>query len=317
MRSPRWRGPAPAPIERSQPRRASLPSDTLVNPSPSRAFADHRRGVVLLAVSALIFTIEVALIRYVGARATPEQVVFCRAFAQFVLVLAWFVWTGRWSALRTRRPDLHIARGLASITSWWFYYKSFLSLDLALATTLTFTTQLFVVAFAAPVLGERVGLRRAGLAGLGFVGVVVVTRVGTVQFDPGVLYGLFSSVVGAAIIFLSRALTRTETTPAILFYIGVMTSIAAGIALLARPAPIGALDLALISLAGVLGAIGMGVMLEAYRVGEVSALAPVPYLRLVFALAIGLLVFGEVPTWTTLVGAAIIVAAALAAGRSG
>ena len=58
-------------------------------------------------------------------------------------------------------------------------------------------------------------------------------------------------------------------------------------------------------------------MIEAYRVGEVSALAPVPYLRLVFALVIGLLVFGEIPTWTTLLGAAMIVAAALGASRSG
>jgi drug/metabolite transporter (DMT)-like permease len=58
-------------------------------------------------------------------------------------------------------------------------------------------------------------------------------------------------------------------------------------------------------------------MIEAYRVGEVSALAPVPYLRLVLALVIGLLVFGEIPTWTTLLGAAIIVAAALGASRSG
>jgi drug/metabolite transporter (DMT)-like permease len=44
-----------------------------------------------------------------------------------------------------------------------------------------------VVAFAAPILGEQVGLRRAGLAALGFAGVVVVTRIGTVQFDPTVL----------------------------------------------------------------------------------------------------------------------------------
>jgi drug/metabolite transporter (DMT)-like permease len=294
-----------------------VPPNAAARPVPSRSVADHRRGVALLALSALIFTVEVALVRFVGARATPEQVVFCRAFAQFALVLAWFVWTGRWSSLQTNRPDLHLARGFASITSWWFYYKSFLSLDLALATTLTFTSQLFVVAFAAPILGEQVGLRRAGLAALGFAGVVVVTRIGTVQFDPTVLYGLFSAVVGAGIIFLSRALTRTETTPAILFYIGVMTTLASGAALLARPAPIEPSDLALIALAGALGAIGMGVMIEAYRVGEVSALAPVPYLRLVLALVIGLLVFGEIPTWTTLLGAAIIVAAALGASRSG
>jgi drug/metabolite transporter (DMT)-like permease len=77
---------------------------------PTLPSAGHARGVLLLALSGLIFTCEVALVRYVGERATPEQVVFCRAFAQFVLILAWFIWTGRWSALRTNRLDLHLAR---------------------------------------------------------------------------------------------------------------------------------------------------------------------------------------------------------------
>ncbi len=65
-----------------------------------------------------------------------------------------------------------------------------------------------------------------------------------------------------------------------------------------------------------LGAIGMAIMIEAYRVGEVSALAPVPYLRLVFALVIGFLAFGEIPSWTTLAGAAIIIVAAVGASRT-
>jgi hypothetical protein len=55
----------------------------------------HQRGVILLALSGLILTLEVAIVRHVGARATPEQVVFCRAFAQFVLIFGWFAWTAR------------------------------------------------------------------------------------------------------------------------------------------------------------------------------------------------------------------------------
>jgi drug/metabolite transporter (DMT)-like permease len=83
-----------------------------------------------------------------------------------------------------------------------------------------------------------------------------------------------------------------------------------------NPSPIAALDLALITLAGILGTAGMGVMLEAYRIGEVSALAPVPYVRLVFALVVGFFVFQEVPSWSTMLGAGIIVVAALGAGRN-
>jgi drug/metabolite transporter (DMT)-like permease len=168
------------------------------------------------------------------------------------------------------------------------------------------------VAFAGPVLGEKVGWRRA----IGFAGVLVVTGVGTVRFDPAMLYGLCSAVSGAIIVFLTRTLTRTETTASILFYIGLVTTVVWLVGVILNPSPIAALDLALITLAGILGTAGMGVMLEAYRIGEVSALAPVPYVRLVFALVVGFFVFQEVPSWSTMLGAGIIVVAALGAGRN-
>jgi drug/metabolite transporter (DMT)-like permease len=193
---------------------------------------------------------------------------------------------------------------------------SFLTLDLALATTLTFTTQLFVVGLAGPILGERVGLRRAGLALLGFLGVIVVTRVWDASFDPSVIYGLASALCGAGIVLISRALTRTETTDSILFYIGAVTSLGAGVALLANPQPIAFPDLGLVALAGALGVLGMAIMIEAFRIAEVSALAPAPYLRLVFAIIFGFALFGEMPTWSTLFGGGIIVLTALAASRS-
>lgn len=284
-------------------------------PPASAKASNNARGVALLAISGLLFTIEVALVRIVGTGATIEHVIACRAFAQLGLVGAYFFWTGEWRALQSRRPGLHLARGLASITSWWFYYASFLELDLALATTLTFTTQLFVVALAGPFLGERVDRVRAGLTALGFCGVAIVTRVWDAAFDPAIIYGVASAISGAAIVLISRALTRTETTPTILFYIGIITSIAALGALAANPQPIAPSDLALIILAGILGVAGMGIMIEAFRTSEVSALAPAPYLRLVFAIIFGFVLFGEVPTWTTLMGATLIVAAALVASR--
>ena len=276
----------------------------------------HGWAVLLLVLAAFVFTLEVALVRYVGSRATAEQVLFARALPQFVMLTAWFTWTGRWYELKTQHPNLHAARCVISIAAWWLYYQSFIRLDLALATTLTFTTQLFVVAFAGPVLGEKVGWRRAILALIGFAGVLVATGLGTVRFDPAILYGLASSVSGAIIVFLTRTLTRTESVASILFYIGLVTSAVWFVAVLANPTPIAALDLTLIVLAGILGTAGMGVMLEAYRIGEVSALAPVPYVRLVFALVVGFFVFHEVPSWATMVGAGIIVAAALSAGRN-
>jgi drug/metabolite transporter (DMT)-like permease len=276
----------------------------------------HGWAVALLTFAALLFTLEVALVRYVGHSATAQQVIFCRALPQLAIMSAWFAWNGRWHELRTSHPKLHAARGIISLAVWWLYYQSFIRLDLALATTLTFTTQLFVVALAGPVLGEKVGLRRAMLALIGFAGVLVATGLGTVRFDPAILYGLTNAVGSAAIVFLTRTLTRTESVASILFYIGLITSSVWLVVVILYPTPIAVLDLALIVLAGMIGTAGMCVMLEAYRIGEVSALAPVPYVRLAFALVVGFFVFQEVPSWSTMLGAGIIVLAAVGASRN-
>ena len=280
-----------------------------------RAGQNNLKGALLLIVASAFFTVEVALVRLAGPRVNEAQIIFCRASAQLLLVGLYFVWTRRWGELRTNRFGLHLTRGLLSVGSWWLYYLSFRLLDLTLATTLTFTTQLFSVAFAGPILGERVTPPRIVATIVGFVGIVVATGAGSAAFDPMVVIGITSAIAGTAIIFLSRALTATETTASILFYIGLITTIGAAPVLVLAWIPLDRVGIALIVTGAVAGLVGMGLMIEAYRVGEVSALAPFPYLRLVFAILAGWLVFAEVPGWHTVVGSLIVVAAALAISR--
>jgi drug/metabolite transporter (DMT)-like permease len=270
-----------------------------------------------LTIAGVIFTAEVVFVRFVGNRADAAQIVFFRAAAQLAVATVWLMVAGGVALLKTDRFALHLTRGVISAVSWGLYYVSFQMLDLALATTLTFTSSLFVVLLAGPVLGERVGRDRVIATFAGFVGIVVATRVWSLgSFDPRVFIGLASAVCGAAIIFLTRALAKSEKTIAIFFYIGLITTLGTAPAAVVNWRPIGADVFALLSLAGLTGALGMWMMIEAFRHGEASALAPIPYLRLVFAVLAGWLVFSEVPHPATLVGAVIVVAAAIIVTRA-
>jgi len=275
---------------------------------------DNRRGALLLVAAAAVFTAEVAVVRVIGEAASNQQIVFARALVQLLAVLA-LILAREPGLLRTARPGLHLARGLTSLVCWWLYYRSFQVLDLALATTLTFTTSLFVVAFAAPLLGETVGLRRWIMTVLGFGGVVVASGTGGPVLDPGILLGLAAAAAAAALVFQNRLLARTEATTTIMFYIGLVATLGTLPGALLSWQPLDAGPLTLVALAASLGTIGMFLTIEAYRVGEVSALAPFPYIRLVFAIAVGMLLFGESPTLSTLAGGAIIIACALAVSR--
>ncbi len=279
------------------------------------AMTGNLKGAFLLSAAALVFTLEVVLMRYAQVHASTGQIVFFRAAAQLAVAVLWVLATDV-RHFRTGRPGLQVVRGLASLATWALYYLSFQLLNLALATTLTFTTSLFVVALAAPLLGERVDAFRVWATVIGFLGVVLATGVGAGLLQTGVLVGLASAAIAAVLVFLNRLLVRTEATVTIMFYIGVVTVLGTApfAALQWQPLPFE--GFVLVAATGSLGAFGMWLTIEAYRAGEVSALAPFPYLRIVFAVVAGLALFAEVPDWRTLAGAAVIVGAALAVTRS-
>lgn len=279
------------------------------------AASGNLRGALLLAVAAVFFTAEATLVRLSAPVANEAQAVFFRSAAQLLLSML-IVWrSGGIGRLRTRRPGLHVLRGMTSLVSWGFYYASFRMLDLALATTLTFSTSLFVVAAAAPLLGERVGRVRWTATLAGFAGIAVAAGPSLGASPLGVAVGLTAAACGAVIVLLNRVISRTETTTTIMAWIGFVTTLGSAPFAWALWQPLASGDIALLAGTGLLGAAGMWLTIEAYRVGEASALAPVPYLRFLVAALAGMLFFGETPGPPLLLGALLVVGASLLAVR--
>lgn len=275
--------------------------------------AGNLRGVLLLALAAVLFTVEATLVRISAPVANEAQIVFFRSAAQLVLS-AGVIWRmGAVRRLVTARPVLHLLRGLTSLATWWLYYISFRVLDFALATTLTFTTSLFVVALAAPFLGERVGRMRWFATGVGFVGILVAVGPTAGASVTGVAIGLLGAAGGAVIVVLNRLLGRTEDTVTIMTWIGLVTTLGAAPVAWLLWEPMAFKDGVVVWFTGLMGALGMWLTIEAYRLGEASALAPVPYLRFVVAALIGIAFFGEYPTPSLLIGAVLVVIASFLA----
>ncbi len=278
---------------------------------PGLVVTGNLRGALLLALAAVLFTAESMLVRISAPVANEAQIVFFRSVAQLVLS-AFVIWRlGDIRRLATNRPMLHVLRGVTSLLTWWLYYISFRVLDLALATTLTFTTSLFVVALAAPLLGEQVGRVRWIATILGFVGIGIAVGPSAGASVAGVTVGLLAAAGGAAIVVLNRMLSRTEDTATIMMWIGVVTTLGSAPVAWYLWEPLGLGDAAVVAATGLLGALGMWLTIEAYRVGEASALAPVPYLRFVIAAVIGVVFFGETLGPALLLGAALVVIASL------
>ena len=275
---------------------------------------NNRYGAALLVAAAGLFTLDVTVLRFLSPGVPFAQIIFFRSACQLVIVALWIGATRPALFGSTRWPRL-VLRGLTSLLCWWLYYASFQRLELALASTLTFTTSLFVVAMAPFVLGERTGVWRWLTTGAGFIGVILASEITGLNIEPGVLFGLGSAFAAAILIFQNRVLARTEHTATIMFWIGLVATVGTMPMAIASWAGLAVVDALLLVTASTLATVAMLLTVEAYRFGEVSALATFPYLRILFAIGVGYFVFAEIATPRELIGVAIIVICGLLANE--
>ncbi|WP_028956587.1 DMT family transporter [Sulfitobacter sp. 20_GPM-1509m] len=201
-------------------------------------------------------------------------------------------------------------RSLFEITGRLFYVLAIALTPLSSATVILQATPLLVVAGAALVFGEQVGWRRWSAIVIGLIGVIVIVQPGSDAFSALSIFAIIGMIGFAGRDLASRAAPKSLGT-AILGFYGFLALIVAGVAFslweakpFLWPTPVASLWLVGAILAGV-GAYAM--LMRAMRVGDVSAVTPFRYTRLLFGIGLGVFVFGETPTTATFVGAGLIV----------
>jgi drug/metabolite transporter (DMT)-like permease len=266
-------------------------------------------AAALAVAAALMFTLESLVVKALSD-VPLATVVLARALGQLLWTAPALLHDPA-GVIRTRTLPLQIFRGLLSAVSWYMYFTSFIGLPLAAATVLSFTAVLFVTALAGPLLGERVGWRRWSATLVGFAGVMVILRPGALPLDWSVAAAIGSALLGAVIMLTTKMLARSERTETIMFYIGIVSvTVALPIALPGLAWP-GWGAAGMLVLVGLCGPFAMHLWINALRMADASVLAPISYVRLLFAASFGVALFGEVPDWGLGVGGVLIIGSTL------
>jgi len=274
--------------------------------------AERLRGIGFYTLALLLFACLDASAKYASRHVPVLEVVFFRyAGAMVVSLIAFRPWRNHRRFL-TGRPVRQLLRSAFLLGSTIFNFMALRQLQLAETTTIAFAGALVVAGLAVPLLGEWIGPRRWIAILVGFAGVVVVTRPGPDGLQPAVLLSIGSMLCNSFYAILTRHLAPTDSAEGLLLFPLVTATVA--VAPFALPgfvwpdAPVVGL---LLLLVGVIGAIGHWCFIFAYRHAPASVLAPFAYFQLLWMVALGYLVFGDVPHATTLIGAAIIIASGL------
>ena len=184
---------------------------------------------------------------------------------------------------------------------------------LSSASAILQAAPLVVAAGAVLVFGEKVGWRRWLAIVIGFIGVLMILRPGTGGFEPLSIFAVLGMIGFAGRDLATRAAPQSMTNAQLGLYGFAMMAVAGVIALSwtgGAMLPEGTSSLLLLA-AIIMGVVGYSCLTGAMRTGEIGVVAPFRYIRLVFAMILGVLVFAERPDVMTLLGSAVIVASGL------
>ena len=186
----------------------------------------------------------------------------------------------------------------------WFY--SLVHVPLTEATALSFTAAIFTALAAILFLGERVRFRRWAAIISGFVGVLVVLRPETDNFNPLLVLVLFSTVFWALSITVIKHLSKTDSPTSLVAWMSIlMTLLSLPFALYYWQWPVGIQWLWMIGI-GVLGTLGHLCMVKALALADTSAVMTIDFFRLIWGALIGYYFFGDQMELSTWIGAIII-----------
>jgi drug/metabolite transporter (DMT)-like permease len=276
-----------------------------------RPSEDVPRGIFCMIGATMLFAVTAAIAKWQAATYPIGEVVFFRSFFSLLICSAFVLPVTGFSVFATTRPRDHVARGLSQSISQTFTVIAVSLMPLAGATAISFSAPLWAALLSVVWLKERPGPERLAALTCGFLGVLVVTNPGADSVTMGALFALGNAVMYGSVTVAVRGMTKTEAASTLLMWqMATLAGFHSVLLLLGFKWPDGT-DAAMLIFSGIANAAGQYLWTQALHFAPATAVSPFYYLMLVWALAIGFVVWGDVPTIALLIGSTIVVASGL------
>ena len=270
------------------------------------ALSPALRAILLMLLATAMTAVQNTMIRLIADSGIhPFEIAFFRSAFGFATVAAVVLWNARAWPRSGMMKSLSMS-GLFHIAAMLTFFYGVSVMPLNDSAALTFASPLFGTIAAALFLDEKIRARRWLAIAVGFIGVLIVLRPGSVPLSLGAALVLLSTVAFAGVTVLVKRMSATERTTTVVFYQSLFVSlltIPPALAFWATP-PAGSF-LLLVAL-GVLSTLGWLCFTRAFALADASALLPLEFTRLPFIAVLAYALFGEVPDRWVWLGAAVI-----------
>jgi len=271
-------------------------------------WTDNTRGAFLMMLAMASFTVNDACIKSLAGHVPFFQAVFLRGAATVPMLLLLARATGGLNFRYERRDwGLVALRSLAEVAAAYFFLTALFNMPIANATAILMALPLAVTLAGALFLGEAVGWRRWLAIAVGFLGVMLIVRPGPEGFNIYSVYALLTVACVTVRDLAARRLSPDVRSLSVAVAGALAVTVFMGLGSLSEPWVMpGAREAALLLAAAVLINGGYIFSIMTMRVGEIAVVTPFRYTGLVWALILGLVVFGDWPSGLTLLGAGLV-----------
>jgi len=281
-------------------------------------------GVGSLVLAILIFSLQDIAVKWMGGSYPILEIVIFRGLIAMPLTLLFFRLEGQRGLPATQQPQLEYVRGLFLFLSYTTYFMGLAALPLAEIAAIRFSAPLMITALSVLLLGETVRPSRWVALGVGFIGVLIIVKPGSANFNIGSVFILLSTLFYALSAMLTRRLQTTDSSATMAYYSSLFYLMAAFIlaplAIAVGPTPSAPpsiaflfhawamptlLDSIIMSGLGLVWAGGMYFMARAYSLALASVVAPFEYVTLPINTLWGFVLWHQFPTVATWAGAGL------------
>ena len=278
---------------------------------------NHLIGAGLMVLSVLFFTALDATMKFLVGQHDLWALAWARNAAQLLYLTALLPLMGVRKTLAVERPVLQILRGacLAGMTIAVLVSLSYMTLTQTYVAMLS--SPLVAAALAGPMLAEHVTARQWFWILAGFIGVVIALDPGAPDIGAYLVYAAAMALCFGAYQVLTRLGARVESSMTQLYYVALISVVILTFGLFMAEETLPSSAWGWVCLAAAFGTVAHFLLIQAFSFAPPAIVSPMIYVQVIWAVIVGYLVFGEVPTWGTIAGAVIVAFCGIVIVRGG
>ncbi|MCK8778659.1 DMT family transporter [Rhizobium sp. NTR19] len=276
-------------------------------------WSENSRGALFMALAMASFTCNDALTKSVTSELTTAQIMSVRGVLTVAIVYGVARYSGVRLSLGSMLQPLVLLRTGAEIGATLTFLYALAHIEFAALSSIMQSLPLVVTLGAALFLGEPVGWRRWAAISVGLVGVLLIIRPGPEGFSSAALVGIAAMLFTASRDLITRRIKANIPTLTVTLFTCLANTVIGTLLIVPMGGwqPMSLTAFSHLALASVLVFAGYQSIVKAMREGEISFVAQFRYTSLIWALLIGMFIFGEHPNSYMLMGAAIVICSGL------